>query len=540
MEEPPPSRAALARRAETDLERFVQVLRSLGYYDGTVSQAIREAPDGAELVFTVDPGPAYVLEEVLIAEGEGVPRPVTDETLERLDLEIGQVASAQPVLSAEGALRQSYREAGHPFAEIASRRTIIDPERKTMQVTYRVEPGEAARFGTARVEGLTEVRESYLRKLVEWEPGAPFDQRQVEATRRALAEANVFERATVEPVGPVKPDGSIDMDITVAERPHRSIGAGVSYSTDIGIGGRVQWEHRNLLHSGEKLRLAAQAAQIEQGLEGEFRNPYFLAPRQDFVSELEVKRATTEAYDEYRASAFAGVERRFLDNWSATIGPSFDLSQVEDAVTQEGTSALLGLRSILRRDSSDNPLDPVSGSRVEFGLTPYMGVGPTESRFVSASVAGSKYLSLDEADRFVLAARARLASIMGEERDQLPPGKRFYAGGGGSIRGYEFQMAGPLSQDATPLGGRSAAEVGLELRTRIVGPFGLVPFIEGGNVYEDTLPRLDQGDMLWGAGLGFRYYSDFGPIRLDIATPLNRRDDIDDAFQFYVSFGQAF
>ncbi|MGE4220168.1 MAG: autotransporter assembly complex family protein [Alphaproteobacteria bacterium] len=540
IDEPPPSRTALVRRADTDLERFVQVLRSEGYYDGTARQDIRETEDGAELVFTIDSGPAYVLEEVLIAEGEGASRPATDETLERLNLEIGQVAAAQPVLSAEGGLRMSYREAGYPFAEIASRRTVIDPDRKTMKVTFRVDPGAAASFGTARVEGLSDVRESYLRKLVEWEPGARFDQRQVEATRRALAEADVFERASIEPVGPVKPDGSVDMAITVAERPHRSIGAGVSYSTDVGFGGRVQWEHRNLLHEGEKLRIAAQAAQIEQGLEGSFRNPYFLAPRQDFVSELEIKRATTEAYNEYRGTAFAGVERRFLEHWSATVGPSFDLSHIDDAPTEEGMNALLGLRGILRRDSSDNPLDPVSGSRVEFGLTPYIGVGPTDSRFLSASVAGSQYLSLDDADRFVLAARARIASIMGEERDRLPPGKRFYAGGGGSIRGYEFQMAGPLNQNAIPLGGRSAAEVGLELRTRIAGPFGLVPFIEGGNVYEDTVPRLDEGDMLWGAGLGFRYYSDFGPIRLDIATPLNRRDDIDDAFQFYVSFGQAF
>lgn len=539
LDQPPSSRAALARRAETDLERFAQVLRAAGYYDGTVGHAIDESADAAELVFRVEPGPAYVLEEILIAEGDGTPRPATDETLQRLNLEIGQTATAQPVLDAEGALRQSYREAGHPFAEVASRRTVIDPARKTMTVTFRVAPGEPARFGMAQVEGLTEVRERYLHKLVEWEPGTPFDQRQVEATRRALTEAQVFERATVEPVGPVKPDGSVDMAIAVTERPHRSIGAGVSYSTDVGFGGRVQWEHRNLLQEGEKLRIAAEVAQIEQGLEGEFRNPYFLTKRQDFVSEVEAKRATTEAYDEYRASAFAGLERRFLEHWSATYGPSFDLSQVEDAATQEGTSALVGLRGILRRDSADDPLDPASGSRVEFGVTPYLGVGPTDSRFLSASVDGAQYLALDDADRFVLAARARLASILGEERDLLPPAKRFYAGGGGSIRGYEFQMAGPLDRDGKPQGGRSAAEFGLELRTRIAGPFGVVPFIEGGNVYEETVPRID-GDLLWGAGLGLRYYTDFGPVRLDVATPLNRRDGIDDPFQLYVSFGQAF
>ncbi|WP_258548881.1 autotransporter assembly complex protein TamA [Thalassospira lucentensis] len=147
-------------------------------------------------------------------------------------------------------------------------------------------------------------------------------------------------------------------------------------------------------------------------------------------------------------------------------------------------------------------------------------------------------MSIDDDGDYVMAARARTGTIIGEERGNLPSNKRFYSGGGGSIRGYEYQKVGPLADDGDPVGGRSVLEVGFEFRARITESFGIVPFIEGGNVYESNNP--DDISLLWATGLGFRYYTAVGPLRFDVAVPLDKRENVDDDYQFYISLGQAF
>ena len=159
--------------------------------------------------------------------------------------------------------------------------------------------------------------------------------------------------------------------------------------------------------------------------------------------------------------------------------------------------------------------------------------------FLSSLAGGSAYYAIDSEARFILAGRGRVGSIVGESTEDVPANKRFYAGGGGSVRGYEFQSVGPLDNDDDPLGGRSLIAVGAELRTRITDSIGLVPFVDGGTVYDSSYPDFDE-TFRWAAGLGLRYFTGFGPIRLDVAVPLNKRDDIDDDFEIYISFGQAF
>jgi translocation and assembly module TamA len=171
-------------------------------------------------------------------------------------------------------------------------------------------------------------------------------------------------------------------------------------------------------------------------------------------------------------------------------------------------------------------------------VTPYTGTGDGGLLFAVGTVSGSAYRALDTDRRFVLAGRAKFGSLVGEETDDVPANKRFYAGGGGSIRGYEFQSVGPLDANNDPLGGRSLIELNAELRVRITEQIGLVPFVDGGMVFDSVYPDFEE-DLRWAAGLGVRYFSAIGPLRLDIAIPLNKRE-VDDSFQFYISLGQAF
>ncbi len=228
----------------------------------------------------------------------------------------------------------------------------------------------------------------------------------------------------------------------------------------------------------------------------------------------------------------------FDEVWAAGVGPSVETAWItEDGETNNST--LFGVPAFILRDITDDPLDPTEGSRLRFAPTPYVGWYQTSQHFMTDELSATTYHSLDPERRYILAGRAKVGSLVGESRSSVPADKRFYAGGGNSIRGYPFQKVGPLDDQRDPIGGRSLVEFSAELRARIWGNFGVVPFIDGGTVFSSAVPDFSE-TLRWGAGLGLRYYTAIGPVRVDLATPLNPRKDVDDPFQFYISLGQSF
>jgi translocation and assembly module TamA len=216
---------------------------------------------------------------------------------------------------------------------------------------------------------------------------------------------------------------------------------------------------------------------------------------------------------------------------------AFKASRVVQLEDEEHFS-LVSLPMYMEWDTSDDVLDPTRGGRLSLQLAPNQDIVETDLSFVKGLVTTSRYVQLSRVPSLVLAGKLALGAITGSERDAIPADERFYAGGGGSIRGYPYQTVGPIEQDE-PLGGRSLLEISMEVRWKITEQFGLVAFWDGGSAFRGT--RLDSGeDLRWGAGAGLRYFTSVGPLRLDIGIPLNRRPDVDDHFQLYVSLGQAF
>jgi translocation and assembly module TamA len=186
-------------------------------------------------------------------------------------------------------------------------------------------------------------------------------------------------------------------------------------------------------------------------------------------------------------------------------------------------------------DGSDDLLNPTAGFRLGGRLSPELSLQGSAFGYTRVQLDGSAYRRVGEG--VVLAGRARLGTIAGAPRDQVAPSRRFYAGGGASVRGYTFQAIGPRDPNNDPIGGRSLTEFSIEARVRAFGSFGVVPFLDAGNIYTSPLPKFS--GLQWGAGLGVRYYSSFGPIRVDVGTPLNPRPG-DSRLAVYVSLGQAF
>lgn len=533
-DDPPATEAGLRRRIEDDLARFAEVLRAEGYHDGRVDVR-REGTAPVRVVLEVAPGPRYVFDRYRIRADRPDP-PAVDFDPAALGVAPGAPARAADIVAAETAILRRLGRNAFPFAAIARRAVEVDHAARTVTVILDLALGSRARFGPVAVEGLEDVDPAFVRRRVPWAEGDPYDIAKVESFRRALVASALFDSVAIEPSRPAR-DGAATVTITLVERRHRTVGLGLSYGTDVGAGGRLYWTHRNLFGEGERLSITAEGGQTEKSGELAFRKPDFFGLDQALLAELRLADETTDAFDSLNFGGKVGVERRVNDAVTGSLALGFDHIEVK----QSGAKRVFDLASLPGRmsvDTSDDVLDPTEGVRLDLLVTPYAGVDGDGLFFVRNEVVARTYADLDGDGGLVAALRGRFGSIVGADTGDIPATERFYAGGGGSVRGFAFQKVGPLDGAGDPVGGRSVLEVGLELRARITDTIGVVPFVDGGMVYDSSVPDLER-DFLWGAGLGLRYYTDIGPVRVDLATPINGRSS-DDSFQFYVSLGQAF
>ncbi|MDX1710467.1 MAG: autotransporter assembly complex family protein [Rhodovibrionaceae bacterium] len=541
-DKPPASTAALRRRAEGDVERFRAVLRSEGHYAGEVDYEIDEAAAPPQVQITVEAGPAYTLETYKIEyTGDTSEGPELPQNGFELGLEPEMRARAPRIVATQQRLLQRLAERGRPLAEVRDRRTVVHHSKRTMDVTLKVDPGPLARFGALDIDGLERTDEPYIQDFPTWEEGAVFDQRKLDSLRSELNDTGLFESVIVRHAEEVDKDGRLPIQVTLVERPPRSIGGGASYSTSEGITLEAFWEHRNFFGRNERLRTTLRLGELEQSLAASLRKPRFRNPRQALLLDLEARHEDTDAFEANVLSGAAALDRKLSKVWSVKYGLSAEYDDIDD---QKGNSRFIigGIPLSATRDTRDNILNPTSGTRVTLAMTPFVTTGDSEEIFLRAETEVAGYLSLDDDGWIVLAGRTRVGSIVGADTLDIPATKRFYAGGGGSVRGYEFQRIGPLDGELDPIGGSSTVEITGELRLRVSETIGLVPFVEGGSVYDESYfsGGGPETEFRWAAGLGVRYFTPVGPLRLDIAFPINKREGIDDDYQFYISIGQSF
>ncbi len=537
--EPSPSRAALRRRISGDTDNFRSVLRSEGYYSGTVEAEIDDTGDRIHIAITVDPGPRYSLATYTIDYlGDQPGMESLPWSPAPFGANPGMPARGEDIVAIEEKLLQHLENMGRPLAKVAERLAVVDHDARAMTVDLQVDPGPPVVFGPLAIDRLDKVDEDYIRYLVGWPEGEVFDQRVLEEARRTLSRTNLFRSVRLEAAEQLTDDNQLPVTARVEESKHRTIGVGLTYTTSEGVGGDLSWEHRNLFGRQERLVLSAHASEIRQQATATFLKPNFLARDQSLIVTTTARAQQTDAFDERAATAFGGLARDLSDAWWVSAGITADYSLVDD---DSGLTKfyLVGLPLNVKRETTENILDPLEGTRLHLQAIPYYDTLGNTDPFTVLELSGFAYYGLGEKKWLVPAARFRIGTIQGPETSQLPANKRFYAGGGGSVRGYAFQLAGPLDAGGSPLGGSSVLEASFEMRWRVTGKFGFVPFVDGGTVYQQPQPDFSE-EFFWSAGLGLRYFTIAGPIRLDVAFPINPRPDIDDPYQFYVSLGQAF
>jgi translocation and assembly module TamA len=541
----PASEEALRRRADRDLGRLADAAHSLGYWGARFDYDVDATAEPQKVTVKVMPGPLYHVASVAVLGPDGKPLPVPPGQAP-LPLKPGDPARTAPVVATETALLAAYGDHGHPFAKAEHRQVVIDHAAHTMAVTYTIAPGPASRFGAVTIEGLKDLDPGYVERRLRWHRGETYDAAKVEDTRQALIESGLFSTVRITPVADPNDPGNARMTIDATERPHRTIGAGVGYNTSQGAAARVFWENRNLFGHAEYLKLSATAGQQVYGVNANFRRPDFLATDQDFLSTAEIADDTPVAYHSRRALATVGLERRFgrlLTGGVALEGEEANVQQLANVSTNTSAQrtqryTLVGVPAYIKLDTTDNLLSPTRGWRAELAVTPAHIFTSPSLTFITNLLSASTYWKLDSDARAILAGRVAVGSLDGAPLGPLPADQRIYVGGGGTIRPYGYQMAGPLASNNDPIGGKSSLVLNFETRVKVTDNIGLVPFVDAGSYYESSVPQLGHR-LFYGAGLGLRYYTAFGPLRLDLATPFYKRN-ADSWVQVYVSLGEAF
>ncbi|MBF0333822.1 MAG: BamA/TamA family outer membrane protein, partial [Alphaproteobacteria bacterium] len=429
---PPASVAALRRRIDEDRPLLLDVLRAAGHWGARVEVSVDETASPVAVRLAIAPGPAYRLSEFAVRRVDGGRLAVP---LDQLGLALGEPAATQAILDAEARLLAHLARRARPLAKIADRQVVVDHAGRAVRVALLVDDGPSAVFGPARLTGAGGVERDFLIGRLPWREGDPFDASLLEEARERLALTGLFSSVRVEAREEEMMGGRLPVSIVLAERPPRSIGAGVGFSTSEGPGAEVFWEHRNLLDEGERVRVAAQYNAVEGALVTTVRKPDALGYGRDLFGEISARREETDGYDSLSALVTAGLDYRINRIWSASAALALERERVEEDGRRDDF-ALVSLPLEARRDTSDDLLDPTRGSRLTAILRPYADVMGSNLAFTRTELHDSVYLQVIDEPRLVLAGWARGGVILGADTMDLPPDKRFYAGGGGSVRGY--------------------------------------------------------------------------------------------------------
>ncbi|MGB3796292.1 MAG: BamA/TamA family outer membrane protein [Alteraurantiacibacter sp.] len=558
--------AMLSARVEEDSLLLQRLLRSEGWYDATVTTRIErsEAENGQPLTAIIDtaPGERFVFSDIIIEAGPTTP---PDLIRENLALQVGEPIIAARVQGAEAQVAITLPQQGYPFVEIGQRDVLLDKQTADGIYTLPVDTGPRARFGGFTTSGEMAFDAEHVDVLARFERGELYDSRKVDDLRDALIATGLFNTVTVEPerTGLDAQDDTEFVNIAVTQNagPPRSFGASAGFGTGQGFLVEGSWTHRNMFPPEGALIASAVLGTQEQGAGVTFRRSN--AGRRDRTVELGLT-ASHLNYDAFEAftGRLGGLisysstpiwQKRFTYAYGAEIIASIEEDYDFDLGERVDRTYFIGaLTGQVGFDTTESLLNPVSGFRLRALLQPEGSLQDGFSPYARAVLDGSAYFPVS--DSIVLAGRLKAGTIQGVDRVDIAPSRRFYAGGGGSVRGFGYQQLGPKVVETNPnfdpedpdetadefvlnpIGGLSVIEGAAEVRYRF-GNFGVVGFLDAGQVYESSTPGFS--DIRYGAGIGGRYYTNFGPLRVDVATPLGRRDG-ESAFSIYISIGQAF
>ncbi|NVD28637.1 BamA/TamA family outer membrane protein [Parasphingorhabdus flavimaris] len=539
--------AMVSARMQEDQQLLVDIMTGQGFFDASVNGMV-ELPEteGEKLtvVLQVEPGRRYNLGAIIFDADRVVPE---DLITKNFVPKTGEPIVAERVLAAEANIAVVLPQEGYPFAETGQRDILLDPDTGTGDYMLPVNIGPRSSYGEIVTNGTTAFDADHIAVLSRFEKGALYDSRMVDDLRKALVATGLFSIVSVKPTasGEAAPDGTEYATINVEQvaGPPRTLAGSAGYSTGQGFRVEGSWTHRNLFPPEGALIASGVAGTQEQGASLTFRRSN--AGRRDRTVELGISalHSDFEAYEAFTGKLAGRISYDSTPIWQKRLTYSYGFEilgtneQDFNFTTGERdrrTFYVAALPGQVTFDTTDSLLDPTQGFRLSAKLSPEASLGSGTQIYGRGLLEGTAYFQVD--DGIIIAGRTRVGSIAGADRELIAPSRRYYAGGGGSVRGFGYQELGPKDTEDRPIGGRSLVEAAAEVRYRF-GDYGIVGFVDAGQVYTSSTPGFD--NLRYGVGIGGRFYTNFGPLRVDVATPINRQPG-ESRVSVYISIGQAF
>ncbi|WP_181363708.1 autotransporter assembly complex protein TamA [Aliiroseovarius pelagivivens] len=525
--------------------RLTEVLYANGYYGGVIRIRVDGREAGRIPVFnlptristiaiTVDPGAPFTFGAARVA-------PLAPGTKLPEGFRAGARAESTQVQAAADAAHLAWRQAGHPKADLTSQSITADHTRHTLSADLRFTSGPKAQFGRMTQTTDSTVRAERITRIAGFPSGEVYSPEALEKVASRLRRTGAFSSVSLTEAETLNPDDTLDVGLALADEKPRRFGVGAELSSQEGIGLSAYWMHRNFLGGAERFRVEGEVAGIggqnsgtDYRLGARLEQPATFGPDTTAFGYANAAYEDEPAYISRSIELGAGMTRIFSDTLNGEIGVGLHYSDTTD-VFGDREFFHLTLPIGLTWDRRNDLLDATSGLFVRAEVTPFLSLndgGSGARGFVDARA----YRGLGVGDRFVFAGRVQAGTVYSESVTDIPPEYLFFSGGGNSVRGQPYQSLGiPVGADLR--GGRSYLALSTELRATITDTIGVVAFADAGHVSDDS---LFAGDGNWhaGAGLGVRYKTPIGPLRLDVAWPIS--GDTGDGIQIYLGIGQAF
>jgi translocation and assembly module TamA len=580
--QPPVGGAALTQRVIADMPRIGETLWGDGYFDASVTAEVAGVevfPDGrgadaaakaaeqlrdkalVPVVFKVAPGALFHLRNIAVYDARGM-TPIDPALFSKKTFERGadEPAQAARVRALQADLIDQLRAQSYPLAKVVKTAPVILHREQAMDVAITIDPGPKAGIGEVKLSGSPGVPDDVIRSFIYLEEGEAYSPKKLADTRKSVARIEALGSVKVEDGPALDSKGNMPILVETSERKRHAVGFTGQISNIDGPGLRAYWVDRNLFGGGERLRFDVQGGLAATATSGSGAGSFFSLPRfdssnligsakmsfvkpalegsrNDLLVDAAAVREKTPYYWANYGAASTGIRHRFSDVASIQGGVEFEAGHTFDAFGPHNYS-LLGVPVAANYDSTDNPLAPTKGIRAVASVEPFFKTFHGSVGMVQSQGQVSGYYALDDDAWYILAGRTKIGSIVGASIEDIPASHRFFAGGGGSVRGYQYRSLAPTYGMGFAVGGRSLLEGSAEARIKITKDIGIVPFFDAGMAFAASYPNF-QSPMRYAAGLGFRYYTGIGPVRIDIATPIGRKPG-ETAYALFIGIGEAF
>lgn len=492
-----------------------------------------------KVTITVDPGPRFTLSRATV-------RPLAPRTELPEGFRPGQPAESGIIIAAAGAGVDGWRKRGHAKAAVSGQDLVADHAKASLAADIQIAPGPVLRFGRLAILGQDRMRERRIRKIAGLPEGEVFDPAELARAGSRLRRTGVFKSVTlVEDDAITRPD-LLGITATVAEEKPRRYSLGAEVASLDGLTLSTGWLHRNLLGGAERLEFEFEATNIGASGSGvdyvlgvKLDRPATFTPDTNLGLELVYAHLDEADFKANITGLTTTFTHIFSDSLTGRAGLGYERALITDEV-DTFTYRQLALPLGLTWDRRDNKTDAKRGFYIDAEVRPFVGFGDTENG-VRAKLDLRGYKAFGAEKRFVLAARIQAGAIFGASLLGAPRDDLFYSGGAGTVRGQPYQSLGVdvlrSTGDSTRFGGSHFLGSSLEARVKATDTIGVVGFVDIGRVGVDGF-LADSSDWHAGAGVGLRYATGVGPIRLDIAGPVG--GSTGEGIQIYVGLGQAF